>query len=393
MKKIAFIFFNFCLIMLLSCNEKQRENLNRELEIIDVDISKAIDVIDAFSIIDSSYYEIIPIETNDHCLIAEVTKVCIQDNKIFIIDELSKGVYIFNRDGSYLSKIQAVGSGPEEYSHFNDIVILEDRVGVLAPAANKILFYNFDGNFDGEILLNGSWGDTFFLFDKEKVCLLNDWSMSDLGFYHLYLLDFKKNAVSTSLPFSGLDVKSKRGWGLKNHYSLHEKHALVIFSSIDTVYEVSEGGSVCSKYYINILKNRIPEKIAVGDGYKAIESSINNGYIMGVTKIMESSKNVFFTLSNNITAIYNKKDKIVEAFVDDCRMPTRNNVGFTISNSTIINDDLLVTNITGYNCELLKEWVQGKDWVDNEFEKAFYPLLMSRSDQDNPILIIYKLKK
>lgn len=379
-------------LLALGCHDSNKDN--SEIETITIDIKNVEAEKDIFSIIDSIYYEIIPLETNDNCLLSEVTRISLVDDKIVVLDRKTMGAYVFNRDGSYHAKVKAVGNGPGEYSHFNDFVITKSHIGVLSPATGEILLYNYQGVFEKKIPLQGTWGDTYFTFDENEYTIINNWSSSDHSYSHLFSLNAEKGEVTASLPFSEQDYKNRRGWGLENHYSLCGDRALVIYSSIDTIYEVRPNMPVRPRYYVDIVRNKIPEELAKGDAYKALTAAIANGYITGVNKIMGTEDRLFLSLPTSKTVIYHKKDKAIEAIVNNLfRMPTRANLFLDLSNATITEEGLLIAHITGEGCGVMKEWVKEADFPDERFRNAFYPVLMNASDQDNPIILIYKLKK
>lgn len=65
--------------------------------------------------------EVIPLETNDSSLLAEVSKIVVIDDRMALLDKKSNKVKIFNTDGSYAGNIGDIGQGPEEYLTVYDI--------------------------------------------------------------------------------------------------------------------------------------------------------------------------------------------------------------------------------------------------------------------------------
>jgi hypothetical protein len=63
----------------------------------------------------------IPLETNTECLIGEVNKILIRNNRIFIADfHKTETLFVFDIQGNYLFKINSKGHGPGEYINFKD---------------------------------------------------------------------------------------------------------------------------------------------------------------------------------------------------------------------------------------------------------------------------------
>lgn len=100
----------------------------------------------------------IRLETNDSCLIGEISQMVCVDSLIFIADrEIAKAVYCFNRQGSFLRKIGSVGQGPGEYNGYLCYITLSaDKKHLIVMDYGKIIHYDFDGNLlKEEAILNG----------------------------------------------------------------------------------------------------------------------------------------------------------------------------------------------------------------------------------------------
>lgn len=107
---------------------------------------------------DSAYNKIIPYAYDvDYILldpkdviIGKIDKIEFFEDRLFILDEKSAAIYIFNRTGQFIRKICNKGRGPGEYLYLNDFSI--DRAnGLIVVGANfKIQYYDLDGNFISE---------------------------------------------------------------------------------------------------------------------------------------------------------------------------------------------------------------------------------------------------
>ena len=69
-------------------------------------------------------FRVIPLATNDECLISNIDRLEIVDGKFYIMDHMSQSVYVFNPDGSYAGKIHKHGRGPGEYTNYLPLGIL-----------------------------------------------------------------------------------------------------------------------------------------------------------------------------------------------------------------------------------------------------------------------------
>lgn len=91
--------------------------------------------------------EIIPLETNDNCLINTISKVEIYKNSIYILDEPSQQIFLFDKHGKFISKIGAIGNGPGEYIEIIDFTLDSIQELLYIPAINKVNIYNLKGDF------------------------------------------------------------------------------------------------------------------------------------------------------------------------------------------------------------------------------------------------------
>ncbi len=390
MKKNTFL--SIMLLFAVGCSGD--DNVTKNLERIPVDVDKAERFADASFFIRTDSVEVISLETNPECLIGNATKVHLRGDKFVIYDELSKAVFIFNRDGTYHAKIHALGNGPGEYPpHVNDAVVMDSTVGMLVPVIGKIIEYDFNGNYVRDISLQGSWGDSFFTFGDDEYYLPNDWGSSDLGDYHFFALNTKENKAEVFLPFKP-DKGVNRGWGLTNHYSVYDQRALVLVSTEDIIYEMSPTQPITPRYYVDIVKQKLPQELAEGDGREALMTAIKENYLTGVNKIMETSAYLILDISNDFQVIYDKAKKQVVASGEEFVIPEFGGypVYLRIEHPCIENGILINAldpeiarhvHIDAYTEETIK---------NKDFAKKYLNAVTKAKDDDNPILIIYKTK-
>ena len=394
------------IIILTGClNKSEKMNQNQDsIETISVDIRNHKLETDISFMVDTSYFEIIPLETNKECLIAEIKNIYFSNDKIIIYDEMAKGAYIFNRDGSYHAKVRAVGQGPGEYPAFvNDIAVSENYIIVLTPPG--IMLYDFNGKFVKTVSLHNLWGRSIITFDEINFFLVNDWSMTFNAdkkiFYHLFKIDSKQNRVYYYLPFSKKDIDSGKGWSLATYRNVYNNNALIYYSTIDTIFNLTSSGEVSPKYAIDIVHNKLPDALRTGDGFTAMRSAQQNGYVMGVKNVSETSRYLILKLNAGNHLIYDKKEKETVAIGSFFRIPSFWNIGINIDFS-LKEGDYIVHYISGDNAyggkkdieeeKAKKRWTKGEG--TNPFEREFFKVLKNIEDgEDNPVLFVFKLRE
>ena len=93
--------------------------------------------------------KIIPLETNDLALIGQIDRICMAEDTLFVLDQQSNSVIVYDKDGKYINRIRNVGKGPKEYINIGDISVdnLNKELVVLCAHPSKVQFYSYQGKF------------------------------------------------------------------------------------------------------------------------------------------------------------------------------------------------------------------------------------------------------
>lgn len=95
---------------------------------------------------------IIALETTDLSLLSEIRKIIAVDNLLFILDIDGK-LKLFDMQGNFIRELGQKGEGPGEYPSLTDFAIDRDREEVLINSVQKVLIYDYEGNFKRDINL------------------------------------------------------------------------------------------------------------------------------------------------------------------------------------------------------------------------------------------------
>ena len=119
------------IIILSSCTSKVEKKLNSDANLLKIDWKHVSNVIDYSPMVEDSVL-MFHLETNDSCLIGEITKLICLNNLIYIADNISKSIFVFDMSGKLRTKIHSVGSGPGEYTnisyftvHGTDVILFD----------------------------------------------------------------------------------------------------------------------------------------------------------------------------------------------------------------------------------------------------------------------------
>jgi hypothetical protein len=123
-------------LLIYACTKDNSQANN----VINFDYIKCIEKFDIGSITDSTF-QIIPLETNENCLISQINKIEIRNNYIYIKDDLAKSVFIYDIDGKFINKINAVGQGPGEYVSPSYMTVTDTSIIVVDNPTGKQIEY------------------------------------------------------------------------------------------------------------------------------------------------------------------------------------------------------------------------------------------------------------
>ena len=129
----------------MCCCNKPNKSANYQKAIkADIDNQDEVSIFDIFEKI-----EVIPLETNDSCLIRGINKVICHNNLFYIFDEFENKLLAFDNTGKFNYKIDDKGQGPEDYIRLSDFDIDKEKdiLSLLDPTKSEISEYNLEGHF------------------------------------------------------------------------------------------------------------------------------------------------------------------------------------------------------------------------------------------------------
>jgi hypothetical protein len=177
--KNAVYLIAFCCAFLLSCNNSavQEENINGNTMLVckaseltgsvkDFMLSELVESVD-----------IVKLETGDSCLIKRIWKVYVTGSYIGILEHDRRPYKLFDRKGNFISQIGTVGQGPNEYVSIisSNIDEVGKRVYIMPfQRADNLLCYDFEGNPQNPIPLYFNKLDkASFYVDKDIITVFS----------------------------------------------------------------------------------------------------------------------------------------------------------------------------------------------------------------------------
>lgn len=134
----------FTLILSISCCEDNQHKELNSIQIVSKDLKT--ETISLKDIIDD--VDIIPLETNDMCLINNVGKLTVTEKGFLITNWGAKDkVLRFSENGKFLNQVGRLGHGRGEYSYLLDVSTNREGSKIAICTPEEIITYNNEGEF------------------------------------------------------------------------------------------------------------------------------------------------------------------------------------------------------------------------------------------------------
>ncbi len=229
------IIVSFC----ICCDTKKIGN-NKDVTYLKIDINEFIHHIDI-----SKYFEaeFIPLETTSQSLIGEIEKVMITSHYIFVLDKTKANkLFMFDRKGKFIRTVGKTGKGPNEYLVLTDFDIDENSIYISSQRNNKMLRFDFDGNFRGHIKFSNYIGMQFKLLGNSDFIVKNsDGSNKSAIFYNK---NGKINSTISNPAYTFLRRSNTRCFA-----EFHDD-TFMYFALNDTIYRIDNRNKELVPVYV-----------------------------------------------------------------------------------------------------------------------------------------------
>jgi len=237
-----------CSLSFWACNTDNKSQKTSEYRIISIDEKNFAKEKDFSRIIKN--IDLITLETVKESQIGRINNIKEYKGYYYILDnDISKSLFIFDKNGRFVKRIHNIGKGPHEYTQLYFFSIDNYSNQLILCAGYKILKYSLLGDFEEEIMLNDIPPVTLEVLDeskyiirtggvKDQICLINKQGK------------LLKKLYTNKGPKAGL---------FKDFIKYNQK---VLYHKLnnDTVYNLSEKG-IEPWLYINFKEKKITKEI------------------------------------------------------------------------------------------------------------------------------------
>ena len=377
-------------IVTLSCsNQHHKSESVTEKVVIDPKSNHKVNLSEVIEVVDLIFFE-----TNENCLFNNIDKLRYYNGRFYMYEQFgSRQALCFSDKGRFLFKIGAIGHAENEYITLRDLNINQwkDRIEIYDINRDLIQYYDFSGKYIGK----GSIGRKtrhYAVIDSLHYAFFNDGEYDDLPYNIFITPQDRFKVMHPGVPFQGdRDIMNN-----VNPFYESENGVLFAFSLNDTIFSVTSQGAQ-PKYILDFGKERIPKEV-LGKDMKDIVEVFRGNTVPGfVSHLVENPEYISVSYSYqipNANTVFISKDKldVLNLFepVNDI-----NYLPFKPPYCTM--GDFFVSVIPAYEIldtyrEKEMQYQRLPESINIEAYTSLKNIAGKINENDNPVLMIYKIK-
>lgn len=387
------------LFLIIACNDRNKDN--EQIDVIDIENEENLQCIEWNDTTILSHTKAILLEATEHCLINEITHLELFNDSIYICDRKGNKMLVFDMNGKYSHSIGKLGNAPGNFLSVSTFYINpEDRtIHLIDPLKSTVHCYKLDGHYLHSRTLVGNLyphiGQISHLGNGELFVFSHlNWVKEASGLFILSEKDFEVKKKISGFPF---EPQEKVEYKIIEHpFCIYKNkvHFVNLFS--DYVYSLSSEDLDFSPIYqikksskeisANILKRKY-ENQNISPFKFLYNLSVNGEYSTGLRNIYETTRYIYIEYYGKRLArqglLFDKSAKTVIQLKAADFSPNFSTISYS-SNNTLIR--VWESN----EIELFKEYVSEYVSISDKLKELIRGYDV---ENDNPIILLYKLKE
>ena len=374
-------------IIIASCSSKQTES-----NIIRVDDAKQTRLNLSDYVVSLEY---VPLETKQECLIDRFPSFVVLNE--YIIATTQRQCFLFDRSGKFIREIGSVGRGPDEYSStLGREAINEKKQTVLMQGWDKRIEYSFNGNVTGSFLRVPETSSTT-AYASDNILVQGVLNYRGNAINQLVFTDQEK--IVDSIPnyqfFKSLDSNSSGGFG--GEFNFYRYHDDLYYKNMfnDTIFRIKDM-KLHPVWVFDMGNYHLPRSIMANINTSR-EEIIKYNWMQNV---FEADPFILFSLTRergDSTFVYDKHKSQVFVIQKELNLKGfYNNIdgGMPFWPTHINQKQEMVSFLYPYEMKemLTNDYFKQKSINDNNAHLRLKELLSKVNDEDNPVVVIAKLK-
>lgn len=378
----------FTSLLLGACKNDNKTDYNQCEQTIQIDKPDGTSIVD---LIDKESVFLVNPEKSDESLLGLVSKVEVHKGRIYAKDMLvSKGIYVFDMDGKFLRKPTSIGQGPEEYITLSDFKIdkKNDKLVINDRYNKTVSFLDLEGNF----------------LDRKKVDFTGEYFAPLPNDEFAFFMDVSSIDGENTVIIANKELKKTRSYfaenqnhnfilGVPTRLTTTDEGAVLFSPPYDSkIYEITNDGFKAKYCFDCTFGKSLPNDVAVTLSPQNRSKILNSeGYIVYRGDLINCKNSLCFSFTYGNGSSFNdqylfffdkesKKGKTVYKYSKEVL------AGLLFNEPKGSYEDFFIS-VVG------PEKVNAIDIESLDFPESFKTALRSVKEEDNPLLIFYKLKK
>ena len=213
------------------------------------------------------------LEETPESIFADIYKLIIKNNRIYILDIRPKALLVFEINGKFLYKIGRQGGGPGEYSNslINFAVSENDEVIVYDHGKREMMKYDKNGKYINSIKSSFSFNDFLVLPDNQFLLSLDIYEKSNKNRKVIITDDMKKS--KNSYFHYHKDYKNDK-LNMVSFQPFEDKIAYMCAVN-DTLFIFDNKGALEQALFFDFGNRKLPEELK--NNYERVSEERRNG--------------------------------------------------------------------------------------------------------------------
>ncbi|MDR1372245.1 MAG: 6-bladed beta-propeller [Dysgonamonadaceae bacterium] len=245
MQKFTVLFLSLTLI--LGCSKK-KENSIASADVISINPASAEEYINLSELVDSVQCIKLQIDSGD--VMGEIQRIIIRDKYIYAKDKSLKQIFVFDKEGKFISKLDKRGQGPGEYINFSAFFVdeKEEYLELLNFRGKTIKIFKYD-NIDFNFIESSSLpGVSYNSCRKQNGiyyfsnCQMDNSINGNKTNANLFILG--KDSVLHSFFDKNIETNNNYFLPYGENFTLNEKDELFVSLMYDNTFYQLDNGNV-----------------------------------------------------------------------------------------------------------------------------------------------------
>ena len=337
--------------------------------------------------------EFLPLETTDECLLGDgMRNLVVAKNDIIIYDG-EEVCYRFGRNGKFKNRIGRKGNGPGEYVKSFYIVVdtLNQWVYMGDYSQKKLVKYDYEGKYLGDLKTDGVGLLNYFYKPMQLVMVDNFYQYAKKGQrFCLNLYDEKSKRIISRMSCDYKEDIPQLAICNPSVYS-YKGNTYVKDFWCDTIYRMKDPYHLESVAYVD--KGKFANRTENDYNLIGKKASAGDYMVLSIFDINETDRYIILTTSKG-RVYYDKKEKKTFA-TGTLKQPK-----FLTAKDDLYGgpglQDFHINGNTIYTFRYpheFEEFGNGKHRITDARYDAYCKMVEGLNSEDNPVIMIVKLKK